>query len=46
MKMELREIGWEDKEWIHLARVRDQWCALVNTVMKTSGFIKVLEFLD
>jgi hypothetical protein len=27
------EIGW-GVEWIHLARDRDQWRALLNTVMK------------
>jgi hypothetical protein len=24
IKMELREIGWEDVDWIHLAQDRDQ----------------------
>jgi hypothetical protein len=33
-EMDLREIGWSDMEWIHLAQVRDQLWALVNTVMK------------
>jgi hypothetical protein len=33
IKMDLRETGWEDVEWIHLAQDRDQWWALVNTVM-------------
>jgi hypothetical protein len=32
--MELRVIGWEGVEWIHLAHDRDQWLDLVNTVMK------------
>jgi len=27
------EIGWEVLDWIHLAEDRDQWWALVNTVM-------------
>jgi hypothetical protein len=27
------EIGWEGVNWIHLAQDRDQWQALVNTVM-------------
>jgi hypothetical protein len=27
------EKGWEDVDWIHLAQDRDQWWALVNTVM-------------
>jgi len=31
--MNLREIGWEAEEWVHLAQDRDQWRAVVNTVM-------------
>jgi hypothetical protein len=31
--MELREIGWDDVDWIHVDQVRDQWRALVKTVM-------------
>jgi hypothetical protein len=33
IKMDLREIGWDGMDWIHLAQDRDQWKALVNTVM-------------
>jgi hypothetical protein len=33
IKMDLREIGWEVVDWMHLAQDRDQWQALVNTVM-------------
>jgi hypothetical protein len=33
IKMDLREIGWDGMDWIDLAQVRDQWRALVNTVM-------------
>jgi hypothetical protein len=32
-KMDLREIGWDDIDWIDLAQDRDQWRTLVNTVM-------------
>jgi hypothetical protein len=32
-KIYLREIGWDVRYWIELAQVRDQWRALVNTVM-------------
>jgi hypothetical protein len=32
-KMDLREIGWDDMDWIYLAQDRDQWRAPVNTVM-------------
>jgi len=33
IRMDLREIGWEVVEWYHLAQDRDQWRAVVNTVM-------------
>jgi hypothetical protein len=32
-KMDLREIGWSGMNWIDLAQDRDQWRALVNTVI-------------
>jgi len=31
--MDLREPGWEGVDWVHLAQDRDQWRALVNTVI-------------
>jgi hypothetical protein len=33
IKIDLNEIGWHGVDWINLAQVRDQWRALVNTVM-------------
>jgi hypothetical protein len=33
VKMDVREVGWGGMDWIHLAQDRDQWRALVNTVM-------------
>jgi hypothetical protein len=34
IKMDLvREIEWDGMDWIELAQDRDQWRALVNTVM-------------
>jgi hypothetical protein len=33
IKMDLIEIGWYGMDWIDLAQDRDQWMALVNTVM-------------
>jgi hypothetical protein len=34
IKMYLREIGYEDVDWIHLAQDSAKWRVLVNTVMK------------
>jgi hypothetical protein len=33
IKMDLRGIGWDGMDWIDLAQDRDQWRALVTTVM-------------
>jgi hypothetical protein len=33
IRMDLREIGWEVVDGIHLAQYRDQWLTLVSTVM-------------
>jgi hypothetical protein len=33
IKIDLREIGWDGVDWIDLAQDRDQWRALVNTLM-------------
>jgi hypothetical protein len=33
IKIDLGEIGWNGMDWIHLAQDRDQWRALVNTVI-------------
>jgi len=31
--MNLREVGSEGVDWIHLAQVRDQWWVPMNTVL-------------
>jgi hypothetical protein len=33
IKIDLREIGWGGMDWIYLAQDKEQWRALVNTVM-------------
>jgi hypothetical protein len=33
IKMDRREIGWDRMDWIDLAHYRDQWKALLNTVI-------------
>jgi hypothetical protein len=43
--MDLREIGWDGLEWINMAQNRDQWMALVNTVLNLR-IPKILKFLN
>ncbi|KAJ4429673.1 hypothetical protein ANN_21874 [Periplaneta americana] len=33
IKMDLREVGYDDRDWIHLAQDRDQWRAYVRAAM-------------
>jgi hypothetical protein len=33
IKMDLREIRWDDVDWIDLTQDSDRWRAVVNTVM-------------
>jgi hypothetical protein len=33
IRMDLGETGWDGVDWIDVAQDRDQWRALVNTVM-------------
>jgi hypothetical protein len=33
IKVDLRETGWDGMDWTDVAQDRDQWRALVNTVM-------------
>jgi hypothetical protein len=33
IKKDLRDIGWGGVDWIDLAKNRDRWRTLVNTVM-------------
>jgi hypothetical protein len=33
IKIDIREIGCDGVDWVNLAQDRDQWRALVNTVM-------------
>jgi hypothetical protein len=40
IKMNLREVGSGDIDWIDLAQDRDRWRVLVNAVMNPPGFIK------
>jgi hypothetical protein len=46
IKMDLREIGRGGLDWIDLVQDRDQWRALVNTVMNLRGSIKCWEVLE
>jgi hypothetical protein len=39
IRMDLREMGWEDVEWVQMDQDRGQWRAVVNAVMN----LRVLE---
>jgi hypothetical protein len=34
IRMDLGEVGWGDVDWIDLAKDRNRWRALVNSVLK------------
>jgi hypothetical protein len=46
VKMDLREIEWGGMDWIDLAQVRDQWRALVITVMNLQAPLNAEKFLN
>jgi hypothetical protein len=46
IKMDLREIGWCNMDWIDLAQDRDQWRALVSMVMNLRVPYNVGKFLS
>jgi hypothetical protein len=33
IQMDLREIGWDGVDWMDMVQDREQWRALVNTVL-------------
>ncbi|KAJ4447799.1 hypothetical protein ANN_09807 [Periplaneta americana] len=45
IKMDLREVGYDDREWINLAQDRDQWRAYVRAAMNLR-FLKNQETQD
>jgi hypothetical protein len=46
IKMDIRVTGWSGMDWIELAQDRDQWRALVTTVMNLRVPKNVGKFLS
>ncbi|KAJ4435688.1 hypothetical protein ANN_18304 [Periplaneta americana] len=52
IKMDLREVGYDDREWINLAQDRDQWRAFVRAAMNLRNAVgqnseeSVLDFMN
>jgi hypothetical protein len=44
IRLDLMEIVWESADWIHLAEDRDQWRAVVNTVVNLRVIQKAENF--
>ncbi|KAJ4436462.1 hypothetical protein ANN_16493 [Periplaneta americana] len=42
IKMDLREVGYDDREWINLAQDRDRWRAYVRAAMNPMGSLKAI----
>jgi hypothetical protein len=46
IKMDLREIGWDDMDGIGLAQDREQWRALIKKVMNLRVPLNARKFLS
>jgi hypothetical protein len=46
IRMELRKVGWESVDWIPLAQDKEEWQAVVNTVMNLRIPRKMENFLS
>jgi hypothetical protein len=46
IKMDLREIGWDGVDWIDRAQDRNQWRALVSTVLNLRVPLNARKFLS
>ncbi|KAJ4441564.1 hypothetical protein ANN_11420 [Periplaneta americana] len=45
IKMYLREVGYDDRDWINLAQDRDRWRAYVRAVNEPPGSLKSISYL-
>jgi hypothetical protein len=45
MRSDLKEVVWENLDWIHLAQDREQWRVILNTVMNLRVPYRTGDFL-
>jgi hypothetical protein len=46
IRMDLGEVGWGDVDWIGVAKDRNRWRALVNSVLNLRGSMKCWETIE
>jgi hypothetical protein len=46
ISVDLGEVGWSDVDWIGLAKNRNRWRALVNSVLNLRGSMKCWETIE
>jgi hypothetical protein len=46
IKMDFRETGWSGMDWVDMAQDRDQWRALVNTILNLRVLYNAGKFLS
>jgi hypothetical protein len=44
IKMDMREVGWSDMDWVYLTQYRDQWRGILNKIMNFQILLNAKKF--